>query len=203
MNKIFLGLFIGLSIFTSLLHAESATRSTILLMEKECEAGGFKEPTAALKKLGVKCYPYIDHGGDATPTRVNQQGLNKQQKAVLAVLQEYSDATIQQDAERLERLFAEDFVIIQLGGNAWSKGSHMKGGVAHVNEMFSELYFDIEPIKFFQTGDSSATVVATYRMGGMHMGQPATTFGLSTINLVIESGEWRIQHIHNSGMQAY
>ena len=68
--------------------------------------------------------------------------------------------------------------------------------------MFKELTVDIEPVRI-NTSSTAATVIAKFRLGGLHMGKPATTFGLGTISLVKTSGQWKIQHIHNSGMQVY
>ncbi|HEB28398.1 MAG TPA: nuclear transport factor 2 family protein [Porticoccus sp.] len=179
----------------------SNTRATILSMEKEC-TGKLDKESAVLKKLAVQCRPYVDHGGASTPEALDETKLSADQKSIMSILTQYVSSTKEKNSDTLGSLLTEDFVIIQPGGNAWNKQNYLEGGVAHLFAMFTELSFDIEPIRI-NTTDTAATVIATFRLGGLHMGKPATTFGLGTINLVKKADQWKIQHIHNSGMQVY
>ena len=178
------------------------TRETILNMENACIGKTTPESQAILDSLKVKCRPYVDHGGAKTPDALDKTSLSSDQQSVLDALNSYSKATISKDQTLLSNLLTDDFVIIQPGGNAWNKASYMKGGIAHLFAMFTDLSFDIEPIRINTTNDS-ATVIANFRLGGLHMKAPATTFGLGTISLVKDNNLWKIQHIHNSGMQVY
>ncbi len=180
----------------------SDTRSVILDMEAACSGKQTDTETSLLKNLNVQCRPQVNHGGAPTPQALDKATLNPIEKSVLATITTYTEAMKAKDIETLANKLTTDFVIIQPGGNAWDKQTYMKGGVAHVAAMFSELSFDIEPIRISST-ENSATVIATFRLGGLHMNKPATTFGLGTINLIKDKNRWLIQHIHNSGMQVY
>lgn len=182
--------------------AVADTRSTILSMEQACSGKSSAESAALLADIGVKCRPYVDHGGQQTPQVSELQNLTAQQQQLLATINNMQTATISKDKEKLAALLTDDFVIIQPGGNAWDKQTYLNNGFAHLKAMFTEMSFDIEPIRIFSDSDN-ATVVARFRLGGLHMGKPATTFGLSTITLNKINQQWMISVIHNTGMQVY
>lgn len=177
------------------------TRETILSMEKAC-TGKLDPESPTLKKLQVQCRPYVDHGGSSTPDKLDGGKLSAAQQAIVAVLEQYSVSIKQKNVDSLGSVLTEDFSIIQPGGNAWNKETYLTGGVAHVIAMFKDLTVEMEPVRIY-TADQAATVIAKFRLGGLHMGKPATTFGLGTIGLVKIADDWKIQHIHNSGMQVY
>ncbi|WP_169713998.1 YybH family protein [Oceanicoccus sagamiensis] len=190
-----------MSLFVSL-AAYSDTRTTLLDMEAACSGQQVSQPSALLKQLGAQCRPQVNHGGAATPAPISKAALIASEPSILDTLTTYTDALKAKNAEQLASVLTEDFVIIQPGGNAWDKQTYLSGGVAHVIAMFSELSFDLEPVHL-SSGEHAATVIVRFRLGGLHMGKPATTFGLGTINLVKADQQWLIQHIHNSGMQVY
>ncbi|ARN74383.1 nuclear transport factor 2 family protein [Oceanicoccus sagamiensis] len=121
----------------------------------------------------MQCRPSVNHGGAATPKALTINTLSKSDQA-----------------------------IIQPGGNAWYKKTYMDIGVAHLMAMFTDLSFDISLLRI-STTEQSAVAIVSYRLGGLHMGKPATTFGLGAINLIKKNDQWLIQHIHNSDMQVY
>lgn len=178
------------------------TRSDILTMENACNKKASEASTKLLASMNVKCRPYVDHGGAKTPDAIKEDQLSSTEQALLKRINQLATATIKKQKDELSALLTNNFVIIQPGGNAWDKQSYIDVGVAHLMTMFSEIYFEIEPIRII-SNDDSATIIARFRLGGLHMGKPATTFGLSTITLSRISGKWQIAHIHNSGMQVY
>ena len=178
------------------------TRSTILSMEQACTGKSSTESAKVLADIGVKCRPYVDHGGQQTPDVLAAQSLTELQQQLIGTINEMQSATISKNTEQLAALLTDDFVIIQPGGNAWDKETYLNNGFAHLRAMFTEMSFDIEPIRILSDSDN-ATVVARFRLGGLHMGKPATTFGLSTITLNKINEQWMISVIHNTGMQVY
>lgn len=178
------------------------TRSDILAMENACSSKPSESSEKLLAAMNVKCRPYVDHGGARTPSILDGEDLQPQEQKLLNVVNQMATATINKNKSDLSKLLTEEFVVIQPGGNAWNKQSYLDVGVAHLMAMFTEINFDIEPIRII-SDDSSATIIAKFHLGGLHRGKPATTFGLSTITLSRQSDKWQIAHIHNSGMQVY
>ncbi|MGK0499945.1 MAG: ketosteroid isomerase-like protein [Oceanicoccus sp.] len=184
-------------------HASfSDTNTTLLEMENACIGKPDAAKTATLSTLKAECRPSVNHGGAATPDALAVDKLSTDEQQILAAIIRYTVATKNKDANALAQLITNDFVIIQPGGNAWDKQTYMDVGVAHLMAMFTELSLDIIPVRIFST-ENAATVVGSFRLGGLHMGKPATTFGLGSISLVKKNDQWLIQHIHNSGMQVY
>ncbi len=195
------GLYSLLLLSTSL-SAVGDTRSTILEMEQACTGAMDDNKAASLEKHSVQCRPTVNHGGAATPQTLIVNTLSKSDQAINQVIEQYRIATVNKNTKALANLLAEDFSIIQPGGNAWDKKTYMNSGVAHLMTMFTDLSFDIMPVRI-NTTEQSAIAIVSYRLGGLHMGKPATTFGLGTISLIKRNDEWLIQHIHNSGIQVY
>jgi len=183
-------------------HTNADTRMTILSIQEACTGKKSAEKTKILTDSNVKCRPYVDHGGQQTPAAKDKESLSIQEKEVLMILNKMAESTISKQKDTLSSLLTDNFVIIQPGGNAWDKQTYLNSGFAHLMAMFTEMSFDIELIRI-TTNRNSATVIANFRLGGLHMGKPATTFGLSTITLAKEGEQWLISHIHNSGMQVY